>query len=150
MKTPLRKKPAPSRDLTADACPECGTAMKEAHGTLRVPVNGEDVAVSHAVHLRCPKCREIVLRLADARRLSEDAISIYRKKHGLLSASEIRAVRERFALTQADLAKLLHLGQNTVSRWEAGRNVQTEAMDVLLRLLRDVPGSLAYLKKHAA
>ncbi len=124
--------------------------MKEAHGTLRLPVNGEDVAVPRAAHLRCPKCREIVLRLEDARRLGEDAIALYRKKHGLLSAGDIRALRTRFSLTQADLAKLLHLGQNTVSRWEAGRNVQTEAMDVLLRLLRDVPGSLEYLKKHAA
>jgi len=44
----------------------------------------------------------------------------------------------------------LRLGANTISRWEAGRSVQTEAMDVLLRLLRDVPGSLDYLRAHAA
>lgn len=136
--------------LAPDACPRCGTTMKTAHGVLRLPVNGEEVAVPHAAHLRCPKCKEIVLRLDDARRLGEDAIALYRKKHGLLSGAEIRAIRERFALTQGDLAKLLHLGQNTVSRWESGRNVQTAAMDVLLRLLRDVPGSLAYLKSHAA
>lgn len=37
------------------------------------------------------------------------AFEIYRKKYGLLSADEIRAVRERHGLTQA--------------RWEAGRNV---------------------------
>lgn len=55
-----------------------------------------------------------------------------------------------FGLTQQELARLLHLGGNTVSRWEAGRTVQTAAMDILLRLLRDIPGSLAYLRKHAA
>jgi putative zinc finger/helix-turn-helix YgiT family protein len=124
--------------------------MKIAHGVLRLPVNGEDVAVPHAAHLRCPKCKEVVLRIEDARRLGEDAIARYRKKHGLLSTGDIREIRDRFTLTQAELAKLLHLGQNTVSRWEAGRNVQTAAMDVLLRLLRDVPGSLEYLKAHAA
>src|SRR5208282_192938 len=58
----------------------------------------------HAVHLSCPKCAEIVLRFQDSKRLHEDAIAIYRKKHGLLSADEIRAIRERFGLTQADLA----------------------------------------------
>ena len=42
------------------------------------------------------------------------------------------------------------LGGNTISRWEAGRNVQTTAMDILLRLIRDVPGSLHYLREHAA
>jgi len=144
------KKTSSRAALGVDACPRCGTTMKEAHAVLRLPVNGEEIAVPHAAHLRCPKCKEVVLRLEDARRLSEDAIALYRKKHGLLSAAEIRAIRERFELTQGDLAKLLHLGQNTLSRWESGRNVQTAAMDVLLRLLRDVPGSLEYLRKHAA
>jgi putative zinc finger/helix-turn-helix YgiT family protein len=69
---------------------------------------------------------------------------------GLLTADEIRSLRERFGVTQAELARLLRLGQNTLSRWEAGRNVQTAAMDVLLRVLRDVPGGLEYLRKHAA
>ena len=78
------------------------------------------------------------------------AIAIYRRRHGLLSADEIRAIRERFYLTQADLALLLRLGANTVSRWESGRNVQSAAMDMLLRLIRDVPGSIPYLRDRAA
>ncbi len=53
-------------------------------------------------------------------------------------------------MTQAGLAHLLRLGANTVSRWEAGRNVQTAAMDMLLRLLRDLPGSIDYVRRHAA
>jgi len=32
----------------------------------------------------------------------------------------------------------------------SGRNAQTEAMDTLLRLIRDVPGSIDYLRHHAA
>lgn len=124
--------------------------MAEKRGTLRLPVNGEEIPVPSAAHLRCPKCGEIVLRLGDSKRLSGDAIAIYRKKHGLLSADEICAIREQFGLTQADLARLLRLGANTVSRWESGRNVQTAAMDLLLRLIRDLPGSLNYLRRHAA
>jgi HTH-type transcriptional regulator/antitoxin MqsA len=124
--------------------------MKEARGTLRLPVNGEPVAVPHSPHLRCPKCSEVVLRLEDARRLNEDAIALYRRQQGLLSAADIRALRDRFGLTQGELARLLHLGLNTVSRWESGRNAQTGAMDMLLRLLRDVPGSLEYLRGLAA
>ncbi len=124
--------------------------MFERRSALKVPVNGEDVSVPSALHLRCPKCDELVLRFSDARRLQEDAIAAYRKKHGLLSADEIRALRERFGLTQGELARLLHLGANTISRWESGRNVQTEAMEMLLRLLRDLPGSLDYLRQHAA
>jgi putative zinc finger/helix-turn-helix YgiT family protein len=123
--------------------------MKEARGRLKLPINGEEIAVRSASHLKCPKCAEIVLRFREAKRLHEDASEIYRRKHGLLSAHEIRAVRQRFKLTQADLARLLRLGANTVSRWESGRNVQTPAMDMLLRLIRDLPGSIDYLRHHA-
>ena len=150
-KTPSTKRvPRRGRALPDDACPACGTTMVEKRGRLRLPVNGEEITVPSAAHLACPKCGEIVLRYRDSRRLGEDAVAIYRKKHGLLSAEEIRALRERFDLTQADLARLLRLGANTVSRWESGRNVQTGAMDILLRLIRDLPGSLEYLRNHAA
>jgi hypothetical protein len=44
----------------------------------------------------------------------------------------------------------IRLGQNTLSRGEAGRNVQTAAMDVLLRVLRDVPGGPEYVRRNAA
>ena len=151
-KTKASRKEVPRRGrvLPSDACPACGTMMVEKRGTLRLPVNGEDIAVPSAAHLRCPKCGEVVLRFQESKRLGEDAFAIYRKRHGLLSADEIRAIRERFSLTQADLARLLRLGSNTVSRWESGRNVQTAAMDILLRLIRDLPGSIDYLRVHAA
>jgi hypothetical protein len=59
--------------------------MLETRGRLRLPVNGEEITVPSAAHLKCPKCYEVVLRAQDARRLSEDASAIYRRKHGLLS-----------------------------------------------------------------
>ena len=151
--TKLRKKVprvSASRAVADDACPRCGTTMVERRAQLRLPVNGEDISVPSTLHMSCPKCGEIVLRFSDARRLQQDAISTYRQRHGLLSATEIKAIRERFSLTQGEFARLLHLGANTISRWESGRNVQTEAMEMLLRLIRDLPGSLDYLRRHAA
>jgi putative zinc finger/helix-turn-helix YgiT family protein len=136
--------------LPEDACPNCGTKMLERRGRLCLPINGEEISVPSARFLRCPNDGEIVLRFLDSKRLHEDAIAIYRRKHGLLSADEIRVIRERFDLTQSNLARLLRLGANTVSRWESGRNVQTAAMDILLRLIRDLPGSIDYLRSHAA
>lgn len=149
MKTRRKSASTRARVLPDNACPNCGTAMREARGRLSLPINGEETVVTSAAHLKCPKCGEVMLRLQDAKRLHEDAVATYRKKHGLLSADDIRALRERFELTQADLASLLRLGANTVSRWESGRNVQTAAMDVLLRLIRDLPGSIQYLRDHA-
>ena len=57
--------------------------MVEHRSALKAPVNGEEVTVPSTLHLRCPRCDEVVLRFSDARRLQEDAIAIYRKKHGL-------------------------------------------------------------------
>ena len=132
-----------ARILPDGACPVCGTEMADRRGTLRLPVNGEEIAVPSAAQLHCPTCGEGVLRFQDSKRLGEDAIAIHRRKHGLLSADEIRAIRDQFNLTQADLARLLRSGANTVSRWESGRNVQRAAMDILLRMIRDLPGSIA-------
>ena len=136
--------------LSDHACPECGTPMKERRGKLRLPVNGEEITVPEATHLICPRCHEVLLRSDDARRLRRGALEIYRAKYGLLSADDIRSIRERLDLTQAELAHLLRLGGNTISRWESARNVQTASMDMLLRMIRDLPGSLDYLRKHAA
>jgi len=93
--------------LPDDACPDCGTPTKEKRGRLKLPVNGEEITVTEATHLSCPKCHEVVLRFEDARRLRQRALEIYRGKYGLLSADEIRSIRERFGLTQAELARLL-------------------------------------------
>ncbi|HWO18822.1 MAG TPA: YgiT-type zinc finger protein [Kofleriaceae bacterium] len=76
-----------------DACPACGTLMKEAKGSLKLPVNGEQITVPSASHLMCPKCGEVVLRFQEAKRLHEDAIALYRRKHGLSSAGTQSAWR---------------------------------------------------------
>ena len=143
-----RREKVRPRVLPNDACPTCGTMMKEARGKRSLPINGEEVSVS-STFLKCPKCGEIMLRFDEAVQVHQHALELYRQKYGLLSVEDIRNLRERLDLKQAELAQLLRLGANTVSRWESGRNVQTGAMDVLLRLVRDVPGSLEYLRAHS-
>ena len=133
-----------------NACPECGNPMRGKQASLKFQVNGEEITVPDSPHLSCPKCRKIVLPFDDARKLRQRALEIYRQKCGLLSADDIRSIRERFGLTQVELARLLRLGANTISRWEAARNVQTASLDMLLRMIRDLPGSLDYLRKNAA
>ena len=152
MKTSSGSEPRTKRGrlLADNACPECGTPMREKQGSLKLPVNGEEIVVTGSPHLSCPKCHEVVMRFDDARKLRQRALEIYRQKYGLLSADDIRSIRERFGLTQGELARLLRLGANTISRWEAARNVQTASMDMLLRMIRDLPGSLDSLRKLAA
>lgn len=133
-----------------DACPTCGTIMRPHRGTRTLPVNGEAIRVPDCSYLLCQKCGETLTGLDAAYDLFDRAFALYRAKHHLLPPDEIRGIREQHSLTQAAMAKLLRLGTNTISRWEAGRNVQTAAMDVLLRLIRDVPETLKFLRRHAA
>ncbi len=133
-----------------DACTECGAIMRPSVRPMSLPINGERIVVRGIPHKRCPKCGGTVTDLESTKRLFQQAYVQYRERHGLLAGDEIRAIRTRHRLTQAQLAKLLGLGTNTLSRWESDRIVQTVAMDVLLRLVRDVPGNLAYLRRHRA
>lgn len=147
---PSRSRPSSSRVPPDDACPTCGTGMRTRTGTLSLPVNGEEVHVPHVPHRYCPKCAEKVLTLEECRTLSRGAFEIYRRKHGLLTPMEIRDIHREAGLTQGEFAKLLRLGPNTLSRWEADRNVQSAALDLLLRLVRDVPQNLPYIRRRAA
>src|SRR5665213_785948 len=54
---------------------------------------------------------------------------------GLLTPSDIRAIRDRLNLTQAEFARLTRLGEATICRWERGRLLQNPAMDRYLRLI---------------
>ena len=144
---PERRKAARPPD---DACPTCGTIMRPHRGTRTLPVNGEPMRVPGISYLLCPKCGETLTNYEQTGCLFDRAHELYREKHHLLSPSEIEEIRERHGLTQAALAKLLRLGANTISRWESDRMVQTAAMDVLLRLIRDVPETLKFLRRHAA
>jgi HTH-type transcriptional regulator/antitoxin MqsA len=136
--------------LPDDACPRCGTMMEHRQGSLSHPVHGEDIEVPGTQHLGCSRCGEVVLSPDQANAWRKAAMQRYRDKHGLLLAGEIRALRERFGLSQSELAALLRLDSDTIARWESDRQAQTAALDVLLRMVRDLPGSLDYLRTRAA
>lgn len=118
--------------------------------TLKLPIHGEEISVRQVGHLNCSRCGERILDARQSRDLHRRALDLYRRKHGLLTAQEIKTIREKNGLSQVELADLLKLGAVTLSRWEAGRFVQSASMDVLLRLISDVPDTLDYLRKRAA
>lgn len=133
-----------------DTCPSCGTAMKPTRRQARLAINGEQILVPDVAHLRCPHCGEGLFTLAQARLLFRSAQAIYRRKHRLLAAAEIGALRRELGLSAAALARALRVNKDLVSRWETERAVQSVAYDALLRVVRDVPGSLDYLRSRAA
>lgn len=56
-------------------------------------------------------------------------------KNSLISGNEIRFLRTEMGLTQAELGRILHRENLTISRWERGTHDIDEMADILVRLL---------------
>lgn len=79
-----------------------------------------------------------------------NARNAYRSKMGLLTSTEIVAIRDDYGLSQVDLAKLLGWGEATISRYES-KAIQDDAYDAMLRLIKDNPlQALDFLKKNSS
>lgn len=65
---------------------------------------------------------------------------------GLLSADELKALRNRLGLTQSELGDLLQVGEKSYTRWETGRARPSRSINVLLRALRDGKLTIPYLQ----
>lgn len=61
----------------------------------------------------------------------------YKKKHNLLTSSEIKKIRNKYGLNQKEYALAIGLGEITVHRFENG-SIQTDSVDAIMRLSSDV------------
>lgn len=62
----------------------------------------------------------------------------YRRKTGLLTSGDIISIRQKFGISQSDLALLLGWGEKTITRYE-GHQVQDAAHDSILRKIDNDP-----------
>jgi putative zinc finger/helix-turn-helix YgiT family protein len=131
-------------------CHKCGGTFQKQHGPFVQTLHGEKIEVPDIDYLRCKSCGETMTDLDNSQKVLEQSRQIYRQRHDLLSPQEIHDIRTRYRLSIEDLAGLLHAELRHVQRWEDGRAVQSRAFDVLLRVLRDLPGSYDLLRQRAA
>lgn len=99
--------------------------------------------------MQCQSCTErfyTPLQLLESGRARAGAL---RSHAGFFRPDEIRAIRERFGLTQADLEQLLGTGRKTVVRWESGAVCQSATAERVLRLIDKVPGAFEVLAAQA-
>lgn len=68
----------------------------------------------------------------DASTLRHEAICKHLK---VLTPHEIRAIRERYNLSQADFSEITNIGKASIARWEGGLLIQNQSNDNLLYLL---------------
>lgn len=125
-------------------CPNCDS---EVRSSVRVvsevyPVKGEDITIE--AHVRfCDCCgTDLWDERLDSRNLAE-AFAEYRRRHKLLQPEDIRATREKYGLSQTAFARVLGLGDKTITRYENG-SIPDAAQNNLIMLV-DQPSDFACL-----
>jgi putative zinc finger/helix-turn-helix YgiT family protein len=132
---------------TGPKCPEC------AHGHLVPSTRDEEFdydlgdetikVLARAVPIeRCDSCGIIASGPAAAK-VRHEAVC---RAAGLLTPSEIKAIRDRFGWSQQYLADLTAFGIATISRWERGRLLQNRSNNKVLQAIRDCAAFRDYLE----
>jgi len=87
-------------------------------------------------YTECDVCGSEIAGETDGRANKRAVLSYRKTVDGLLTGEEIRAIREKYQLTQAQAAKLFGGGPVAFSKYENDDVAHSEAMDNLLRLVR--------------
>jgi len=129
-------------------CPLCETEDRiETVRTKRAfQVRGEPIEVSFEV-CKCSKCGEEFINPKLHLDPLAEAYRIYRKKHNMLQPEQIKTLRKRYGIRQAELARVLGWGAVTLSRYENG-SLQDNTHDRALKLLKDPRNLLRLIEEN--
>lgn len=131
-----------------EPCPDCGISqMTITTEEYRFPYGSGNESVELSARLpikRCQNCQFMFLD-ATAQMLRHEAVC---RHLGLLSPSEITALRTRYGLNRVEFSRLTKIGEASLTRWESGHLIQNSANDQLLYLLT-FPENLDRLRLRA-
>jgi HTH-type transcriptional regulator/antitoxin MqsA len=115
------------------------------HSTETYRYKGQQFSLSDSEYSVCRECGFDVV-LPHQKRQNEARIrDEHRRIDGLLTGPQIKAIRRRLGLTQAEAARLMGGGDNAFSKYERGEVTQSVAMNQLLLLLDARPDGLGVL-----
>ncbi len=118
-------------------CPDCNEMVEVRIGEREetTPFRGEKITIS-AKYAACSKCgQEFFLPETHDVNL-KNIQDEYRRLHNLLSPELIRSIRSQYDLSAKSFAKVLGLGEISITRYENGY-VQEEAQNNLISLARE-------------
>jgi len=132
-----------------DQCPICGA------GSLHQQVEVEHIEYKGQIldvplyYAECDACGSEQAGADHLKRNKRTLIALKKAADGLLTGAEVRALRERLGLTQAQAAKVFGGGPVAFSKYESDDVAQSDAMDKLLRLADAMPDVLVRLVSEA-
>lgn len=129
------------------------TCCMEEHEVKIVLVNEHSTFKNHKVnydasYMYCDVADELYM---NEQQIQENDVSLknaYRKAAGLLTSTEISAIRAKYGISQSDLCVLLGWGGKTITRYES-HQVQDKAHDTILKKIDQDPEWFISLLKQA-
>jgi len=118
--------------MTLEQCPVCDGRASVVREFVDFAIGNRSATVK-VERFACDVCGERFYTPSQAEVAQIAAADEMRKQEGLLTPSQIKAVRRRYNLTQAQFEQLLASGPKTVVRWERGTVFQSRATDLLIR-----------------
>ena len=116
-------------------CPSCGSnSVSSAPEIDRFQYGDKENAVTLTVTICVHHCASCGCSFTadDASEIRHEAVC---RHFGVLTPREVRGVRERYSLSQAEFSDLSKIGKASLARWECGALIQNQANDSLLFLL---------------
>ena len=121
-------------------CPLCGELhlVERRSRNATATIKGERVQYREEYFV-CENTEEGENEFVPSKVMDENLLcarDTYRYAHGMFTSRDIIALRNRYGLTQRELAKLLGWGEATVSRYET-KQIQDETYDGILHLVSE-------------
>nr|DAZ19057.1 MAG TPA: putative zinc finger/helix-turn-helix protein, YgiT family [Caudoviricetes sp.] len=120
-------------------CMECGHELERACGPMTETYKGREYTVDGIERDVCPVCGEYEISASESNKLDQALAEAYRRDEGLLTPSEIKALRKDLELNQKEFEALIGVSTPTCSRWETGSMMQSRTADKLMRVFIDHP-----------
>ena len=128
-------------------CEKCGDEreVRIVQKPESYPVKGEDVTILANV-CTCAECGTELLSIEHDDDNLRRAYAVYCERHHLLTPERIKAIRDRYGISQVSFARMLGVGDKTIARYENG-SLQDESINNLI-LLAENPQNLKKLMER--
>lgn len=127
-------------------CPACGGKMARAIQNLRYVYKGKSLVVPALDALVCASCGEALFATPEDGARYDAVIRAHISAVNLNSAPDLRAIRKRLKLTQAEAGRIFGGGVTAFSRYERGEIKPPVALIKFFQVLDRHPELLSELK----
>ena len=115
-------------------CPNCGGTLSEETRRVQFTYKNRVLELDQSGQY-CQSCGEGFLSPSESRS-NDNAFRAFRNEvDGLLTPEEIKAIRKRLDLSQAEAGRIFGGGPMAFSKYERGEIAHSRSLDIVLRLL---------------